>query len=134
MATTTNNDIARAIYLSSKDGGHTPQFYKNVTQFLVRKRLLPKAKDILLHLNKIINEGEGRIEAKVSSKSELDGETKKELINSLSKRYSAKDVVLHTHLDERLLGGFRVEVDDEVIDLTIKNKIGKLQEHLTKNA
>jgi len=35
-------------------------------------------------------------------------------------------------VDEKLLGGFRIEVNDEVIDLTLKNKAEKLQEHLTK--
>ena len=36
-------------------------------------------------------------------------------------------------LDEKLLGGFKIEVNDEIIDLTIKNKLEKLQEYLTRN-
>ena len=51
----------------------------------------------------------------------------------LKERYQQKEVILVEVLDEKLLGGFKMEVNDEVIDLTIKNKIGKLQEYLTRN-
>ena len=36
-------------------------------------------------------------------------------------------------LDSKLLGGLKVEVNNEIIDLSIKNKIGKLQKYLTKS-
>jgi len=116
MSTATNNDIARAIYL-----------------FLVRKGLLSKSKDILSHLDKMINDEKGRVVAKVSSKDNLSEGIKKELTHFLTKRYSANEVSLVSNIDEKLLGGFRIEVNNEVIDLTIKNKIGKLQEYLISN-
>ena len=135
MTTISNNDIACAIYSASKDKSPSEQslFFPKVIQFLSRRRLLSKTKGILLCLNKIINEEEGRVVAKVSSRENLDGEIKKELERSLAKRYSGKTVTLVPNLDEKLLGGFRIEVNDEVIDLTVKNKIGKLQEYLTKS-
>ena len=43
-------------------------------------------------------------------------------------------MVLKESLDAGLLGGFRIEVKDEVIDLTSRNKLRKLQAHLTKSA
>ena len=33
-------------------------------------------------------------------------------------------------IDKNLIGGFKVEVNNEVIDVTLRNKISKLQEHL----
>ena len=133
MSAISNNDIARAIYSASKDDIPAGQFYSKVISFLNRRRLLSKAPAILLSLNKIINDEEGKVVAKVSSKSRLGEKTKKELEHILSKRYSGKSVTLAENLDERLLGGFKIEVNDEVMDLTIKNKIGKLQEYLTKS-
>ncbi|MEI6280483.1 MAG: F0F1 ATP synthase subunit delta [bacterium] len=135
MATLTNNDIARAIYLSSKDKNHVEQsiFFKRVIQFLDRKRLLSKTKDILFSLDKIINEEEGRVVARVTSKGELSEKIKKELEHILAKRYGAKEISIVSNFDEKLLGGFKIEVNDEVIDLTLKNKIEKLQEYLTKS-
>jgi F-type H+-transporting ATPase subunit delta len=135
MTTISNNDIAHAIYLATRDKSKEEQslVYGRVVKFLGRKRLLPKAPDILLRLNNIINNYEGRITARVSSGVEIDEATKKEITQTLARRYSVKEVILHHIVDTKLLGGFKVEVGDEVIDLTLKKKIEKLQEHLTNN-
>jgi len=136
MTIISNNNIAHAIYSATKGKNDAEQslIFPKVIQFLFRRRLLSKAPDILLHLNKIINGEEGRIVAKISSRDNLNEKIKRELAHALTKRYSAKEVVLSEVLDEKLLGGFKVEINNEVIDLTIKNKIGKLQEYLISSA
>jgi F-type H+-transporting ATPase subunit delta len=136
MSVISNNSIAQAIYLAIKDKNSSEQsfVFSKIVQFLNRKRLLSKAPDILIRLNKIINKEEGRIVAKISSVEKIDEKTKKELAQTLAKRYSAKEVSLIENLDEKLLGGIKIEVNDEVIDLTIKNRIEKLQEYLTKTS
>jgi F-type H+-transporting ATPase subunit delta len=135
MATLSNNNIARAIYLSSKDKSEQEQalFFKKIVQFLSRKRLLSQTPDILSRLNKIINEADGRVVVKLSSKEHLTENTKKEIADILKERYMAQKIVFIESLNEKLLGGFKIEVNDEVIDLTAKNKIGKLQEYLTSS-
>ncbi len=135
MTALSNNDIAEAIYLVSKDKSHVDQvnLSEKVRAFLFRKRLLSKAPEILSRLSKIINQEEGRIVAKVSSPEKLDPKTKTNLEQALKKRYLAKEVALSETIDVSLLGGIKVQVNDELIDLSIKNKIGKLQEHLTKS-
>lgn len=134
MTAISNKDIAQAIYLASREKSHAEHslFYSKVIQFLNKKRLLAKSGDILNHLSKIINEHEGRVIAKVSSAKKMSEKTNKELAESIIHRYSAKEITLIENIDEKLLGGYKVEVDDEVIDLTIRNKINKLQEYLTK--
>jgi F0F1-type ATP synthase delta subunit len=132
MTTISNKDIARAIYSSSKGktGASLAGILKNAVQFLHRKRLLSRASDIQRELRIIINQAEGRIVFRVSSRERLEGEIRTELAQFLKKRYSAKEVILEEILDDKLLGGFKVELDDEVIDLTILNKMKRLQEHL----
>lgn len=136
MATISNNDIARAIYLLSKDKTPAKQsaISKKVVKFLTRRRLLSKKEDILLRLNKIINQGNKVLPVKISSARKLAEKTKTQLAQILIKRYSAKKIVFAENLDKKLLGGLRLEVNDEVIDLSVKNKINKLQEYLTKPA
>ena len=136
MTIISNNNIAHAIYSATKGKNDAEQslIFPKVIQFLFRRRLLSKAPDILLHLNKVINGEEGKIVAKISSRDNLNEKIKRELAHALTKRYSAKEVVLSEVLDEKLLGGFKVEINNEVIDLTIKNKIGKLQEYLISSA
>ena len=135
MTTTSNNDIARALFLTLKDKSSAEQsaIFPKIIQFLFRKRLLSKSSEILSRLDKMINSEKGRVVVKVSSKNKLSEKIKKELEQTLLKRYSAKEIRLIESLDEKLLGGFRVEVNDEVVDLTIKNKIEKLQEYLIES-
>lgn len=130
MSAISNNNIARAIYEASK-ASTGDSIYPKIVEFLARKKMLSKLSEILKHLNKIINEEERRIAAKVWSAEKLNEHTKKEIKHALSKRYGNKEVVLEENLNEKLLGGFRIEVNDEVIDLSLKNRMEKLQEHLT---
>jgi F-type H+-transporting ATPase subunit delta len=134
MAVTTHN-LAEAIYLAYKDKSQAdqPAVSAKVVKFLARKRLFSKAPDIFSNLNKIMNNAEGRMVAKVSSAQKLTEQTKKELTHTLAKRYSAQEVSLIEKVDEKLIGGYKIEVGDEVINLTAKNKIEKLQAYLTSN-
>ena len=134
MTTLSNNDITCAIYLVSKDKTHAElhNVIDKVVKFLVRKRLLSKTGDILERLNKIINNENKKIVVKLLSAKKLKEEIKKELIFFLRERYKAKGVILKEIIDEKLLGGIRVEINNEIIDLTIKNKIKKLQEYLIR--
>jgi F-type H+-transporting ATPase subunit delta len=134
MSTLSNNTIAQAIYLASKDKTPLAQqsILRQVVGFLSRRRLFSKTFAILLELEKIINKVESRITVKVYSASKLEEETKISLIHSLKHRYSSKEVVLKEILNEKLLGGVRLEIDDEVMDLTLRNRMNKLQAHLTK--
>src|SRR5574343_261695 len=118
MATLSNNDIARAIYLTSKNktAGELSDVNNKIIEFLVRKRLISKASDILDKLEKIINSEEERLEVKVLSKMKLKEESKNELIFFLKERYKVKEIILTERLDDRLIGGMRLEIGDEIID------------------
>ena len=134
MATISNNDIAKAIYLSSKD--KTPHelvaHNKNILNFLHRKHLLSKSKNILKKLEQIINKEESRVVVRLKTKDKLKESTKHHLSTFLKERYKVKEIVVNEEEDESLLGGFKVEIEDELIDLSAKNKINKLQEHLIR--
>ena len=134
MTTISNNDIARAIYLSLKDkkGVEFSVGLKRVVDFIYRKHLLLKVGSILSSLREIINKEEGVIIVKVSSTQKLEDHSRKSLIHLLKKRYLTKEVNLIEELNEKLLGGIRIEVNDEVIDLTTRNKVIKLQEYLVR--
>ena len=135
MSLLSNNQIARAIYALYTDapsGKHAVS--EKVVQFLARKRLISKAPEILKSLEAVVNEKEGKHVVKVESAHKLTHELKTHLAHALKKRYSNKEIILHEEQVPSLLGGLRLEVDDEVIDLSVKNKIQKLQEYLTTPA
>src|SRR5258706_11726905 len=104
MSTVSNNHIAEAIYVASKDKNSREQalIFPKIVQFLSRRRLLSKSEDILMRLDRIINDREGRIIVKVSSVKKINEKTKKELLQSLSRRYPGAEVILQEKLDESL--------------------------------
>lgn len=134
MATISYKDIARSIFEGAKaKGSATSAYYADVVKFLAKRKLIGKAPEILSQLKKIINKEEGIIEAKVSTSVRLGATERYQLIQELKTRYKAKDVILKEVIDENLLGGIRVEVGDEVIDLTTRGKILKLQTYLMRS-
>lgn len=135
MATISKNNIARAIYTASLNKTEAEQdiFLKNVVNFLFRHKLISQSKDILIALRKMVHKEQGFIEARIWSKNKITEKNKTELIQILKKRYGGKNFILEEKLDDKLLGGFKIEVNNELIDLTLKNKINKLQEHLIRS-
>ena len=136
MTKATNKDLARAIYLAIKDKGSHERggALGEVIKFLARRNLLSRSELILSELEKVINEAEGRLVAKVKTAKKLSASVKTDLAHRLKKRYSGNAITLNEEIDQRLLGEMRIQVGDEVIDLSLKNKINQLEEYLMKSA
>ena len=132
MAKISNKDIASAIYLTlqGKSGSELAQGLKDVTKFLARKRLLSKSPYILTELGDIIDQSEGRIKVKIKSATKIGDHAMHDIKKELLHKYQAKEIQVIEEHHEKLLGGMRIEVNNEVIDLTLKNKITQLQEYL----
>jgi F-type H+-transporting ATPase subunit delta len=135
MATISINNIARAIYESShgKDGVELDVVTKKAVDLISKKHLMSRSKEIISELEKIVDKKEEVVRAKISSKIKLDKKITDEIEEFIKKRYQAKNTVLKFMVDEKLLGGIKIEVGDEIIDTTLKNKIKKLQNYLIIN-
>ncbi len=132
MATISNKEIANAIFKATegKTGRELHGTILNIVSFLNKKRLISKSASILTDLRKIVNKKEGIVEVKLTYAGKLTRDAKHHIEHALKKRYKARDVILHDSIDESLVGGFRIEAEDEVIDLSIKERVNKLKEHL----
>ena len=132
MTKTSTSNIAKAIYLYLKDkkGGELELALKNAVEFLAKKNLLSRAPEILKYLEQIQKTDLGIVTTKVLSKNPLAKHSSDELKLAIKKRYEAEDVILEFEEDHSLLGGIRIETGDEVIDLSLKNKLNQLQAHL----
>lgn len=135
MATISINNLAHAIYESSKDkeGKDLDAISKKAVDLISKKHLMSKSEEILTQLKKIIDKDEGVIRAKISSRIKIDKKIVDEIEDFIKKRYKAKSAILEFEIDEKLLGGMRIEIGDEIIDTTLKNKIKKLQDYLITN-
>ena len=132
MATISVNNLARAIYESSrgKDGLELDAITKRSVSLISKKHLLSKSKEIITQLEKIFDKNEEIVRAKISSKTKIDKKIVDEIEDFIKKRYKAKNTVLEFTIDGTLLGGIKIEVGDEIIDTTLKNKIKKLENYL----
>lgn len=134
MAILSYNNIANAIYLGLKDkkGDSLDSFIDNVVKFLYKKKLLSKTSIILEKLEDLLNTEKSLLLVNVYSSQKLEENTKKELALVLKNKYKKNSVVFTEIIDEKVIGGVKLEMNNEVIDLTIFNKLKKLQAHLTR--
>jgi len=132
MATISTKNVARAIYESSqgKDGVELDAITKKIVDMISKKHLLSKSEEILNQLEKIIDEKEEVVRAKISSRTKIDKKIVDEIEEFIKKKYKIKKAVLEFEIDEKLLGGIKIQIGDEIIDTTLKNKIKKLQNYL----
>lgn len=135
MSKISTKNIAKAIYESSvgKEGSSLDFVVKNTVNLLHNKRLLKKSKKIIEELDKIVNKEENTIKIKVSSRQKLNNQTLNEIENFIKERYKVEKVDIEEKEDIKLLGGIKIEVGDEIMDLTLKHKIHKLKNYLINN-
>jgi ATP synthase F1 delta subunit len=135
MATISIKNIAQAIYESShdKDEASLNILMKDVVNLINKKRLFTKTDKILKTLEKIIDENNGVTRVKISSHGKLQDKDKKEIEEFIKKKYKSKEVELSIIEDEKLLGGIKIETGDEILDMTLSNKVQKLQNYLIEN-
>lgn len=135
MANISIKNLARAIYESSqnKDEAKTVEVAAEVVSLLDKKHLMGKSKAILDELERIIDKEGNTVRAQISTGSTMTDKVKKEVEELLKKRYKADHLILTHKDDPNLLGGIKIEVGDEVIDTTIRNKMIKLQNYLITN-
>ena len=92
-----------------------------------------KKEEILKALEKIVNKENGILKAKITTEIKLNEEIVKEIEEFIKKKYKAKEVILELKEDKELLGGIKMEIEDEIIDATLRNKIKQLQTYLITN-
>lgn len=135
MATLSIKNIAHAIYESSKDkdDNELNVLTKNIVNFLNKKRMMSKANKIIDELEGIVDDNEKIKRVKITSKNKLSNKLLEEIREFIKKKYRAKNVIFQISENEKLLGGIKIEIENDKIDTTLLNKIKKLQTYLIKN-
>jgi len=73
-----------------------------------------------------------RAKAEIVSSVELSDDQKIKILEQL-KLFSQKEILPSYKLDESLIGGFKVKINDTVIDSSVKQKLVKLRKNLVSN-
>ena len=134
MAKISVKNSAEAIYgtLEGKSGAELDSALKNTVRFLDEKKLLNQSEDLLSEIEKIINKKNGIIKIKVRSAKKVPDAKRKELESKMIEKYKAKWIESEYFEEKDLLGGMRIEIGEEVMDMTYRNKLDQLEKYLIK--
>lgn len=102
-------------------------------QFVITKNRENLLFDILLRFKDLYNNKINRVEAKVVSSVELSDGQKNILQKSLEE-YTKMEVVSFYSVDESIIGGFIVKINDTVLDSSVKQQLRKLRKNLLQQA
>ena len=135
MTRNSTKHIAEAIYQTAKNksGVQLEQAIKMSVEFLAKKNLLSKGPEILKYMEHFFDAENNIVRAKVSSKNPLTKTETGKIESLLTARYKTKTPAIEWKEDKTLIGGVRIEAKDEVIDLSLKNKVNQLQTYLLTN-
>lgn len=101
----------------------------NFIQFIIKKNRENLIYDILKRYKELYYIRINRVEAQVTSSVELTEQQKDLLQNSLE-QYTQKDVTSTFAIDDSIIGGFVVKINDTVLDASIKQQLNKLRKKL----
>lgn len=132
MSKISPKNLAQAIFEATKgkSGAELASAISNSAKILAGKRQLGKSSDILQNLQEILDKKEGTVRAKITTAKKLNHEEQRKLENEIKEKYKASSIVSEFFEKEEVLGGIRVEVGDEVLDTTYRNKLQQLEKFL----
>ena len=103
-----------------------PKIIKNFLIILVVKRRIFFIKKIFLNFLSLASKRRGELKATLVSSKKLTSEELESLNKDLSKTMGAP-IVLDYEVDEKLIGGLKMQVGSLMIDTSIKNKLKKYE-------
>lgn len=100
-------------------------------QFVVQKN----REDILLEIFKeflvLCDKKNKTLRAKVKTAVELDDSLKAKLVNQLETRTKQK-IIANYFTDQKIIGGFIVEIEDQVYDASVKHQLAQLRKKFSE--
>jgi F-type H+-transporting ATPase subunit delta len=106
-------------------------FSKKFIEYVIRKNRYVLLGDILEIFEEIVNERENILKAEVVSALELDEETKSELKANLERKFN-KSIDFKFDIDDSLIAGIVVQIDDVVYDGSVSTYLNNLERKLLR--
>ena len=101
------------------------------SRYLLAKRRIDFLPDIERAFNLLLQEKLGRIEAKVTTASELPKDTVKKLVDAISS-YSGKEIEINVTIDPSIIGGIVTRIGSTVIDGSIQTYLNQIRQSIIR--
>lgn len=121
MAKPTKHEIAEVVFgLSSKIPGK--KLAVSMANYLQQENRTGELDAIMREVKFLRQEKDGVEEADVVSAFPLSPASKKKI-----KELFGKNILINEEIDKSVIGGVRVETNDHVLDLTVRNRLNQLK-------
>ena len=125
---------AQALYEATEDlkGPELQSVLSRFVMMLAQKNVLSKVDTIIEDFKKYYNQRQGIAEATVTSAMPLSDHERKQVTDYL-KTMTGKKIVVTEQVESSLIGGIMIEIDDRVMDSTIKTSLADLRNNLVRS-
>jgi F-type H+-transporting ATPase subunit delta len=110
---------------------HVQQVTYDFLMLLLDKNREENLPEIIDHYMKSLDEYRGIVRGKLLTAHPFNESQKKALSDKLSEQ-TGKKILMEEEIDQSLIGGFVVRLEDTVIDTSLKNQLDKLRQNLIK--
>ena len=142
----TVNQYAKTLYAAVEDKSRKEidDVILNLTKILQKNNQVNLFSEISKKFNEIWDREEGIVEAEIITSRKLESHQIHQIKKFIKEKYlpatlrvarqagQAKEVVLHSIIDEKIKGGIIIRVGDEILDASVKQKLDLLKNVLTK--
>ena len=122
MAIISNKQLAEIIYLQLQKQA-SEKVAKEVSKFLVQSKRTKDLSKIMRELSRLQYERDNVQEVTMTSAHKLNDSVKQKIL----KQMNVEHYVINEVIDEDLIGGVRIESNDSIFDLSVRNRLQKLK-------
>ena len=122
MASISNKQLAEIIYLQLQKQA-SEKVAKEVSKFLVQSKRTKDLSKIMRELSRLQYERDNVQEVTMTSAHKLNESVKQKIL----KQMNVEHYVINEVIDEDLIGGVRIESNDSIFDLSVRNRLQKLK-------
>ncbi|MBT3538679.1 ATP synthase F1 subunit delta [Candidatus Parcubacteria bacterium] len=128
MAKTSNKQYAEALYEVTQDlkGSDLSDAIKTFVEILVRDHKLKQGYNIIAEFERTVKKASGVVELEITSARELD----KKIVEEIKQTFG-KNVEAVTQVDESIIGGIKVKLEDKILDGSVKTQLKSLKQQLS---
>ena len=111
--------------------GGADQLLTNAISLLVQRRSLGIVPGVVREYAALLNESQGKAQARVTSAAALS-DAQQDRLRGLLHDMLDKDVVLDLSVDPEIMGGMVVQVGDQIIDGSVRSRLQALKRRLQR--
>lgn len=129
-----SKQYAQVLYKLTKDKSseEVDIVVKKFVANLRSKQKLNSIDQVIKQFVKIYNKENSIVEAIVSTGREVDEKTVENIKKILKERYKAEKIEMEMKVDEKLKGGIKIMVEEDILDNSIAGKLARLRNGLVR--